>query len=790
MAAALTMAVVVVSSGAGWVASEQATRRQVTERGVAAAREESLSWQREGRLPEALSAARRAAGLAAGGEAVGAVRRQADARVADLELLERLDTLRLEYASGVKDAHFDAKLADDLYRDAFEKAGLDVEALSAPEAVGRLRGTSVPIELAAALDHWALVRQTERGPADPSWKHLLQVARAADPDPLRTQLREALERRDGPALEKLARSDEVFGLLPATLGFLALNRAPPIRIAPERALALLRESQRRHPNDFWANEALGLLLELSQPPQMEEAIRFYTAALAVRPQASGAHVNLGNALFGKGRLDEAVAEFREAIRLKNRYAGAHCSLGYALYEKHDLDGAMTEFRQAIDLDPNCALAYVWLGNVLFDRGNLAEAEAAQRKAVEIGPDLAEAHAGLGEVLHEQGKLAEAEAADRKAIALNPDLAEAHCNLGYALYRQGRLEEAEAALRKAIALKPGLAVAHLRIGVVLKHQGKLAEAEAADRKAIALQPDLAQAHNNLGAILLDKGQLDEAIAEFREAIRLKRDYFGARYNLGNALRQKGDLEGAIAEYREAIRINKDFPGAHCNLGLVLRDKGQFAEALTHLRASHELGSKDPRWPHPSAQWVKQCQRLIELDGKLPSVLSGKEQPASPAERAEYAEVCCKKRLYAAAARLSREAIAAQPALVASPVNGLRYNAACAAALAGSGAGEDAAKLTDAERVALRKQALEWLRADLAAWRGLLEKQPDRARLVVAEQMQHWLGDTDFAGVRGPDALAKLPEAERKDWEKLWADVADLLRRAADKPPQPRDGDKKP
>jgi hypothetical protein len=39
-------------------------------------------------------------------------------------------------------------------------------------------------------------------------------------------------------------------------------------------------------------------------------------------------------------------------------------------------------------------------------------------------------------------------------------------------------------------------------------------------------------------------------------------------------------------------------------------------------------------------------------------------------------------------------------------------------------------------------------------------------------------------------AQLPEAECQGWEKLWADVADLLGRAADRPPQPRDGDKKP
>ena len=133
-------------------------------------------------------------------------------------------------------------------------------------------------------------------------------------------------------------------------------------------------------------------------------------------------------------------------------------------------------------------------------------------------------------------------------------------------------------------------------------------------------------------------------------------------------------------------------------------------------------------------------------------------------------------YAAAARLSREAIAAKPDLAATV---LRYNAACAAALAGCGAGEDAAKLTDAERAGLRRQALDWLRADLDAWRGLLDKEPTKARPTVAQTMRHWLRDPDFNGVRGPDALARLPEAERAGWRTLWADVAATLARAEEK-----------
>src|SRR5262249_42170598 len=123
----------------------------------------------------------------------------------------------------------------------------------------------------------------------------------------------------------------------------------------------------------------------------------------------------------------------------------------------------------------------------------------------------------------------------------------------------------------------------------------------------------------------------------------------------------------------------------------------------------------------------------------------------------------------------EAFAAQPTLLAAH----RYNAARAAALAGCGRGKDADKLDDKERARLRRQALDWLCAELEAQGRLLDKEPARAAANVARDLQHRLADPDFAGVREPKQLAKLPEAERPAWRKLWKDVSDMLKRAQEK-----------
>jgi hypothetical protein len=133
-------------------------------------------------------------------------------------------------------------------------------------------------------------------------------------------------------------------------------------------------------------------------------------------------------------------------------------------------------------------------------------------------------------------------------------------------------------------------------------------------------------------------------------------------------------------------------------------------------------------------------------------------------------------YAAAARWYAEAFVAHPDLLPGPPTGHRYYAARAAVLAGCGKGRDAAGLDARSGARFRRQALAWLRDELEAERRLLATEPGETRWFMLVGLQRWLWDPDFAGVRGPNALARLSEPERQAWRRLWADVADTLARA--------------
>jgi serine/threonine-protein kinase len=193
----------------------------------------------------------------------------------------------------------------------------------------------------------------------------------------------------------------------------------------------------------------------------------------------------------------------------------------------------------------------------------------------------------------------------------------------------------------------------------------------------------------------------------------------------------------------------------------------------LKRGHELGAKRPDWLYPSAQWVRDAECLVALDRKLPALLRGEERPADLAEQLGLARLCALKKRHAAAARFYAEAFAAQPKLAADLQTQDRYNAACAAALAAAGQGADAKALPDKVTAMLRRQALRWLRDDLAAYGKLAGR--TMSLPLVRQRLVHWQKDADLAAVREQEALDRLPDDERQACRRLWADVADLLKK---------------
>jgi serine/threonine-protein kinase len=581
----------------------------------------------------------------------------------------------------------------------------------------------------------------------------------------------------------------------------------------DEAIREYREAISRDPE--YATPHLNLGGALWQKGEFDEAIREYREALALDPKSSMAHYGIGNALRDKGEVDEAIKKFRVAIAINPKFALAHNNLGSILCDvKHDYDGAIAHFHKAIAIDPKSAMQYYNLGNALRNKGQLDKAIQEYQKAIAIDPEHAMAHIHVGSILcdvkHDyDGAIAHF----HKAIAIDPKHAKFHYNLGNALRGKGQLGDAIEEYKRAIALDPMYAQPHYDLGHILSGKGQLDDAIKEYRAAIAIDPKFAAAHSNLGTALYAKKQFEEAIAEYRAAIDLNPKDAGFRRNLGlalqntgrfdeaikeyraaiaidpkfaefhfglgNSLRDKGKLDEAIEEFRAAINLKTGYAEAYCNLGRVLQRRGDFTAALAALKQGHELGTRQKGWRYPSAQWVNEVKPLADLDRRATELLKGEAKAKNPSELLKLGGFCLtQKKAPVAAARLYADAFKAEPELADDLPAGDRYAAARAAALAGCGSGRDTADLDEPGRARWRKQALEWLRADLKAWAKWLEGADAADRAAVRKALQRWQSDPNLAGLRDA-ALEKLPEAERATWHAFWADVVALLKRAPEK-----------
>jgi hypothetical protein len=152
----------------------------------------------------------------------------------------------------------------------------------------------------------------------------------------------------------------------------------------------------------------------------------------------------------------------------------------------------------------------------------------------------------------------------------------------------------------------------------------------------------------------------------------------------------------------------------------------------------------------------------------------------AGRLAFAQFAYDRKRFAFATQLWASALASDPKLGDDRQAGHRYNAAHAAVLAAAGQGKDEPPPGDAAKAKLRRQALDWLKAELTVWTKQLASGPPQARPAIVQTLSRWQKDTDLAGIRAAAALAKLPTNERAAFAQLWADVAALLKKAQEKP----------
>ncbi len=496
-----------------------------------------------------------------------------------------------------------------LWAAAFAHHGIVPGQTHAGEVAARLQDSPIRERVLEALELWFLasIPDDPEQPLDGFTTGLHQILTQADPDPLRDAVRTAARKRDWQQMG--ARLAEPMPENAAQPPRFVVALASAEIFEAERRRALLEAAWVRSTSSFSVLMALGKSYPINRAQGASERVRWFQAAVALRPKNLAAWqylgvaltdagrsaealaalreaeklepdntntlVNLGVALRATGNLDDAIAAYRRAIAIDpdSTDGVVHNNLGSALADKDDLEAAIASFRESLRRDPDSAYAHRNLGRSLFLVNDLDGAREELSEAIRLDPQYAASFADLGDVLRAQRDPDGAIAAFQKAIELDRTNAGYFNGLGNALWDADRIDLAILHFREAIRIAPSDPASHYYLGTALMAKEDARAAVAAFREVVRLDPRNMRARNNLGIVLRATGQVDEAIVVYRELIALAPNYANAHNGLGNALKEKNDLDGAIAEYREALRIDPRNPGAKVNLEETLEEKAK-------------------------------------------------------------------------------------------------------------------------------------------------------------------------------------------------------------------------
>ncbi|HJT57300.1 MAG TPA: tetratricopeptide repeat protein [Ktedonobacteraceae bacterium] len=230
---------------------------------------------------------------------------------------------------------------------------------------------------------------------------------------------------------------------------------------PAEAIALCREGlqmlDHTLPPDRHKLHRSVLLYNIAQvyaaTGPLEEALAFYSAAIAMDPNYPEYFDERGSLYLKAGQLQEAERDFLQAIELSPPYPEVWTNLGQCYRAMERWEDAVAAYARALDLDPRVTLALVGRADAHESLGHLPEALADYSQALILDPEQPTVFASRAVVYYELEKSELALADLNEAIRLSPQEALFYQNRATALISLGRPLEAAQDLQTYLHLQP-------------------------------------------------------------------------------------------------------------------------------------------------------------------------------------------------------------------------------------------------------------------------------------------------------------------------------------------------
>lgn len=526
----------------------------------------------------------------------------------DHRLMIQLDEARLRATACGHETPFDWSNVEEGVLKAFEQYPLDIREQSVEEITSAFRDRPIGRELAASFDLLGRVAKEQRDRA-----RYRTIAERLDPDPLRNRIRIALATEDPEQVKRLTQELELDNQPLATL--LLLGSYLLEASAYSESEAVLHVAQSRFPHDFWVNLQLSACLFRASPAKPVEAIRFCTAAVALRSSSPGARSSMAAAFISARQDYDAEREARLALRLDSDLPEAKNNLAVALMRLYRLDEAEVAAREACEGRPNAVEMKITLGLIQYRRGRFTEAEELFREALKMRPNAYMTRSVLASVLAATGSIPEADRQSKLAVKNLPHRAEVLAARAYVLMQMGRYAEAKDMLNRALELTPSFVDARFLLAFTLAHLGEAEQGERMCQKALESHSRNAEGHIAHGVCLVLQGKRENASTAFKKALDACPLHPIAHQCLGQVYGEMGNWQAAAAHHRQAGELLPDWSVPISELAVAMAELRRWQEAEKLDRKAIALEPNAPRPYEHLAFLLQRTNRLQEARAAL-------------------------------------------------------------------------------------------------------------------------------------------------------------------------------
>lgn len=241
------------------------------------------------------------------------------------------------------------------------------------------------------------------------------------------------------------------------------------------------------------------------------AERDYKAALALAPDFSELHMNLGLVYQLENRMTEAMEEFRRALRLNPRLAGANFFLGVDYCKSGEASKAIPLLESAVREQPGSKEIWFWLATAQEIEGDTRAEIATLEQALKLHPNDADLLYQLGGAHIQLGK---DEVASLQKSAPGSFRIEQLLGESYASSSEWPL--AVLHFQNAIQAAPAAAGLHVELGETYLRAGEPAEAIREFDAELLADPHSLRAIARRGEAELIAGDLDSSLRDLKQA----------------------------------------------------------------------------------------------------------------------------------------------------------------------------------------------------------------------------------------------------------------------------------